>query len=399
MVSAMRLTYEFRLLPSKAQHRILSSLLESQRLLYNAALEERIGAYRHGIVRSYFDQTKAVTEWRQSDSEAASVNVHIQHWTLMRVDQAFIGFYKRVKKDKKKAGFPRFRSASRWRTFGINSCAFQLCGGRMRFKGMVGGLKIHLHRPPPTGKPRSCTLTRDTKGWKVGLAFDLAEGSPKGAQRCVGVDLGIATFAALSDGGVIPSVKAARRAESRLRTLHRALQRKDKLSKSRRKARVELARAYAKTARIRSDHLHQATSRLVRDYDLIAVERLSVASLSRGFLAKQILDASWGKFLSMLRYKAERAGARVVEVDRANTTQDCSACGVSTWKSLDDRKHVCTSCGVSMDRDLNAARNILCRAGVGPGLRNVVGLSDKRAGGNLEGLRDDVMSRKRESLP
>jgi putative transposase len=92
--------------------------------------------------------------------------------------------------------------------------------------------------------------------------------------------------------------------------------------------------------------------------------------------------ASWAKFISMLRYKAERAGARLIEVDAQATTQDCSRCGARVPKDLSVRQHDCPDCGLSTDRDLNAARNILNRAGVGPGLRNVAGCG-MRAGGNL----------------
>lgn len=84
----------------------------------------------------------------------------------------------------------------------------------------------------------------------------------------------------------------------------------------------------------------------------------------------------------MLEYKAERAGARLVEVDPRNTTQDCSGCGIKVPKGLGERVHCCPHCGLSIDRDLNAARNIFNRAGMGPGLQNVAGCG-KRAGGNL----------------
>jgi putative transposase len=120
---------------------------------------------------------------------------------------------------------------------------------------------------------------------------------------------------------------------------------------------------------------------------VIAVEALGVMALSRGTLAKDVHDASWAKFLSLLTYKAARAGARIVEVDPRNTTQDCSGCGATVPKGLGDRQHECPHCGLSIDRDLNAARNILIRAGVGPGLHNVAGCG-MRAGGNLSGAAD-----------
>lgn len=85
----------------------------------------------------------------------------------------------------------------------------------------------------------------------------------------------------------------------------------------------------------------------------------------------------------MLRYKAERAGARVIEVDPRNTSQDCSSCGIRVSKELEERTHACPACGLILDRDVNAARNILNRAGLGPGLLNVAEVLGMRADENL----------------
>lgn len=384
-VVRMILTYCYRLLPAKRQHRVLEAILEGQRQLYNAALEERIGAHRNaGVTRTYVDQCKALTEWRRSDPEAAAIPVCLQRWTLKQLDEAYRGFFRRLKAGGK-PGFPRFRGKGRFDSFGFREFSgIRLANGRLRFNGMPGGLRVHLHRPLPEGTPiRSCVFRRDVKGWKVGFAVDVPVASPRPVIRTVGVDLGISTFAALSDGGFIPSLKAARRAERRLRKANRALARTARGSRGRRKARVAVARCHAKTARARLDYLHRAGARLVGDYDVIVVEKLNVKGLARSALAKDVHDASWAKFISMLRYKAEYAGARLLEVDPYDTSQDCSGCGMKVPKTLGDRLHECTHCGLVIDRDLNAARNILHRAGVGPGPRNVAGCG-MRAGGNLD---------------
>src|SRR5258707_13518501 len=93
----MIVTYSFRILPTRKQHRALEQILESQRQLYNAALEERIGAYgKAGLTRTYIDQTKALTEWRRSDPEACACPVRLQRATLKRLDEAYKGFFRRV---------------------------------------------------------------------------------------------------------------------------------------------------------------------------------------------------------------------------------------------------------------------------------------------------------------
>ncbi len=393
------LTYCYRLLPSKPQHRALEAILEAQRQLYNAALEERMGAYRNaGLTRSYVDQCKALTEWRRSDPEARRVPVCLQRWTLKQLDEAYRGFFRRLHSGTQ-PGFPRFRGKGRFASFGFREFSgIGLENRRLRFMGMPGGLRVHLHRPLPGGAAiRCCVFRRDVKGWKVGFAVEVPAASPRHGTRAVGLDLGISTYAAFSDGGFIPTLRAARRAEKRLRRANRALARKVRGSAGRRKARRALARCHAKVARARLDHLHQATARLVRDYDVIVVEKLNVKGLARGALAKDVHDASWAKFISTLRYKAEYAGARLVEVDPYDTSQDCSGCGVKVPKALGKRLHQCAHCGLAIDRDLNAARNILRRAGVGPGLPNVAS-SGMRAGENLVADGDSTCPRNYEAL-
>ena len=380
----MIVTYRSRLLPTKAQHRALEQILESQRQLYNAALEERIGAHRKADVSlTYMDQTKGLTQWRRSDAEASALPVCLQRATLKRLEEAYRGFYRRVKKGGK-PGFPRFRGKGWFHSFGFTEFrGITLKNGRLRFKGMPGGLRVHWHRDLPYGAtPRSCAFKRDTKGWTVSFAVTIPSAEPRTVGRAVGVDLGIATFAALSDGGFIPSLKAARKAERRLRQAQRSLERKKRGSRGRSKARTAVARCHAAVTRRRAEHLHQASARLVRDYDAIVIEKLNVKGLAQSTLAKDVYDASWARFISMLTYKAAKAGTRLIQVDPHNTSQDCSGCGVKVPKDLGNRTHDCPHCGLSIDRDLNAARNILNRAGVGPGLRNVAGYG-MRAGENL----------------
>src|SRR5258706_1697862 len=381
----MIVSFRYRLLPTKREHRAHQQIRESQRQLYNAALEERIGAYRKaGLTRTYIDQTKALTEWRRSDPEACALPVSLQRATLKRLDEAYSGFFRRVARGGN-PGFPRFRGKGWFDSFGFREfVGITLKHDRLRFKGMPGSLRVHIHRELPDGAPiRSCTFKRDTKGWSVSFAVGVEAAAPRKLQRAIGVDLGISTFAALSDGGHIPSLKAARKAERRLRVAQRALSRKQRGSGGRRQARTAVARCHAAVVRQRSEHLHQASARLVRDYDAIVVEKLNVKGLAGSRLAKDVHDASWARFISMLRYKAEWAGARLIEVDPRNTSQECSGCGKRVPKALADRRHDCPNCGLSIDRDLNAARNILNRAGVGPGLRNVAGCCGMRAGENL----------------
>src|SRR5258708_23179648 len=143
MAVSMILTYRYRLLPTKQQHRALEAILESQRQLYNAALEERIDAYRKAnVTRTYFDQTKGLTEWRQGDPEASALAVCVQRGTLKRLDEAYKGFFRRVKSGGK-PGFPPFRGRGRFRSLGARAFrGISIGAARLRFIGVPGARRI-----------------------------------------------------------------------------------------------------------------------------------------------------------------------------------------------------------------------------------------------------------------
>jgi len=179
----------------------------------------------------------------------------------------------------------------------------------------------------------------------------------------VGLDVGLEKFAALSDGSVIENPRYLRKTEKRLKHAHRALSRKQKASRNRKKARLKVARLHAKIRSQRRDFLHKASRRLVNTYSMVAVEDLAVRNMVKNHhLAKSISDAGWSEFLTMLCYKAEEAGSRVVKVNPSGTSQECSRCGTTVAKDLSVRLHKCPHCGLVVDRDVNAARNILARA-------------------------------------
>jgi putative transposase len=370
------LTYRYRLLPLKSQHRALERLCAAQRELYNAALEERIDCYRKtGTSRTYIDQCKALTECRRELPEMAAVPANLQRWTLKRMDDAFQGFFRRIKARSGKAGFPRFRGQGRWQAFGFNEFSgIQFEGRRLRFAGMPGGLKLHLHRPlPDDADIRSCVFRRDGRAWHVSLQIAVAQEPKRSVASAVGVDLGLKVFAYCSDNVIIPNPHIAQRAEHELRRRQRALSRCQRGSHRRHKVRGQVAKLHRKIADTRSSWLHQKSAELIKRADLIAVEDLKVSNMVRHpTLARSISDASWSRFVSMLDYKAEKAGGHLIRVDPRNTSQKCSGCGELVPKLLAVRTHACPSCGLKIDRDHNASLNVL-RAGIGAGALNVIG--------------------------
>lgn len=395
------ITFKFRLLPTRAQHAALARILEDQRQLYNAALEERIGCYRAtGKGRSYIDQCRALAEWRKSDPEAGATPSNLQRWTLKRVDGAYQAFFRRAKSGNGKAGFPRFRGRGWWRSFGFNEMpGASFDGGRLRWSGMPGALRVHLHRAMPSGKITTCSFTNDGRGWHVCFQIHVGAAEQRAPITTVGIDVGLTHLLTMSTGETIPNVRPAKRAERELRRRQRHLARCRKGSSGRRKAREKVARLHRKVADTRSTYLHQVSAAIVRRFDLIAVEKLNVKGLAGGMLAGPVHDASWARLRGLLAYKAERAGAQLIEVDPRYTSQTCPDCGQVAKKELSQRTHSC-DCGCILDRDHAAALVILSKAVAGLGGLNDP-VTDRALGnlGNAETLPDRIIDAETERRP
>jgi IS605 OrfB family transposase len=201
------------------------------------------------------------------------------------------------------------------------------------------------------------------------------------ATTAVGVDLGLATFAALADQAGSTrkqdNPRWLRRRERALRRSQRNMSRKRKGSGNWAKARRRHGRLHARVADARRDFHRKLSTHLIRDYQLVCVETLNIAGLGRSNLAKSVHDAGWGQFVAMLAYKAARLGRTLVKVDPwYPSSQVCAGCGHRDGpKPLKARAWTCAACGASHDRDVNAARNILaagraaaaCGGHVGPG--------------------------------
>lgn len=370
----------YRLHPTRKQHRALERILEDQRHLHNAALQERLDCYRKtGRGIGYQAQCRSLAPIRRDDPTGlGAVPANLSRATLRRLDLSFAAFFRRVKAGEK-PGFPRFKGAGRWDSFGFAEFSgIQFASERLRFKGMPGSIRVHMTRPL-AGRILACTFRRDAKGWRITLQVQIEAPATNHAGPAIGLDVGISALATLSSGERIENIKPRRSDAAAIRRRQRSLARCKRSSARRRKVRRQLARAHSKVANTRATYLHQVSANLTKRFGLIAVEALNVKGLARGMLAHDVHDAAWARLLHMLSYKAASAGGRVIEVDPRHTSQACSSCGVITPKTLADRTHKC-DCGLVLDRDHNAALNILHRAVAGPGLVNVGDCAERGAG-------------------
>jgi putative transposase len=386
----MRRAYVFRLRPTSRQHTELAACVEAHRELYNAALEERRDAWSHGKSRIYYgDQSAQLSEIRSVRPDQAVWSFSSQQATLRRLNKAFAGFFRRVKRGEK-AGYPRFKGKARfdsveWPKDGDG--ARWLPERRRVYLQGVGEVKVDLHRPVQ-GRVKTIQIKRQGRRWMLVLSCDGVPTNPLPATgRQAGIDVGVVSFATTSDGTHIDNPRWGRAAADKLATAQQRLTRAKRRSKSRERKRETVAARHRKIANQRKDFHHKQARAQVARYDLLVVEDLQIANMLRrakpvpdpenpgqylangarakSGLSRSISDAGWGRFVSILRAKAEEAGRTWIEVDPRHTSDRCENCGHAAPENrVTQAEFRCTACGHGpIQADEHAARNIL-RAGL-----------------------------------
>ncbi|MQY17969.1 RNA-guided endonuclease InsQ/TnpB family protein [Nocardia macrotermitis] len=363
----MQLRYNFRVYPTPGQRVSLARAFGCARVVYNDALAARREAHRNRS--SYLPDSELstrLTEAKKTPERAwlAEVSSVVLQQALADLNTAYRNFFSSITGKRKgaKVAAPRLRSRKDNRQairFTKNARFAVTSGGKLRLP-KIGDIPVRWSRELPS-EPSSVTIVKDAAGRYFASFVVRTEDDPLPPSDCeVGIDLGLTTFAVLSDGKTIASPRFLRQVERKLRKAQKALSRKEKGSANRVKARVKVARAHAKVADTRKDWAHKHSTQIIRDNQAVFVEDLSVKGLARTRLAKSVHDAGWGTFTRILEEKAQRYGRVFAEVDRFfPSTRMCSVCGaIGENKPLHVREWTCR-CGTTHDRDLNAAKNIL----------------------------------------
>jgi putative transposase len=347
-------TFKFRLAPSKAQRTQLLQTLELCRWTYNETLATRKNAWeseKKSITR--FDTIKLLRTWKASKPELAQVYSQVLQEVCTRVDLAFQAYFRRVKEHAEKVGYPRFKGYGRYDSFTYPQTGFELLANGLRLS-KIGTIKIIQHRPL-AGRIKTLNIQRDAVGnWYACFACAVEPTPLPFNELAVGIDVGLTTFATLSNGVTVDNPRFFRRDEVELGRAQRRYA-KDK-TPQRRKV---IAHIHQRIANRRKDFAHKLSRELVNTYGAIFLEDLSIKNMMQNHhLAKSIGDAAWRQLIQYTQYKAEWAGRVCELVDPRGTSQRCSGCGSVVQKDLSVRVHDCPSCGLVLDRDLNAAINI-----------------------------------------
>ena len=376
-------TRRFLLQPTIRQRTALERLLDGQRDLYNAALEERRGAWRwERRSVSRYEQFKELTGW---DHPVLEFGVVPARGTLARLDRAFTAFYRRCHTGER-PGFPRFKAKARFDSvdYGDRGCwAYRPESSRVSFMG-VGAVKFSPHRRDMPGRPKTCVLRREGQRFAAYVVFEVDQPEPRAPTgRVVGIDLGVNELVATSEGELVTNPRHLRHSAERLATAQRLGAGRKQGSHRRRKAGQIVAAVHRKIAHQRRDLHHHVSKALVARYDVIVHEDLAITNMTRrpaarpnldgGYdpngaaaksgLNREILAAGWGQLLRMLSYKAEEAGREIIAVDPRHTSRTCAACAHVDGGNRSGAVFRCLRCGHQAHADINAAQNIL-RAGL-----------------------------------
>lgn len=362
----MRKTFKYRIFPTPAQRTTLKGVLDACRWVYNKTIEVRKEAWEErGESLSRYDTNKLLTGWKQEHEWLQDGHAQAMQEAQKRVDLAFRAFFRRVKAGDK-PGCPRFRGKNRYDSFTYpqekGNWRF-LDNGRLRLS-KIGEVKIKLHRPLE-GECKTLTIRRDTVGNWYACFSCIVEPKPlPPTGKVVGVDLGLTTFAVLSNGEKVKRQRWMKRDAKDIARLQRKKEKLPKGSRERRKVIHALCHAYKRQTNRRNDFAHKESRKLVNEYQFIALEDLDIQDMQQNgnkTINQGIADVAWGRFVQFSQSKAEEAGRTVVLVNPRGTTQECSGCGEVVPKDLSVRKHNCPHCGLSLSRDHNAALNILAR--------------------------------------
>lgn len=364
--------FRYRLYPTAAQIVTLDAALLLCCEIYNAAVKERRDAWK--IQRKsihYNDQQAQLRDLKTArpDVKALLFSQVVQD-VLWRVDFAYRAYFERRRRGYK-SGFPRFRQPRRYHSLTYPQRGFAI-GTRDVRLSKIGTIKIKVHRPVP-GTIKTFTIKCEAGKWYAIVACLIDPEPLAVSTEEIGVDVGLTTFATLSDERRIENPRFARVAEQKIRRAERKMWRRRKGSNRWHKAVCLLQRAHHHVRQQRANFLHEESRKLVNRYGLIGLEALYLKPILAGHMRKSAYDAGWATFMADITYKAITAGRDIVKVSPRGTSQTCT-CGAHVPKTMRDRWHLCPECGLSKPRDVVSAQLILQlarRARIAPSSVNV----------------------------
>jgi putative transposase len=384
----MQKAYRYRFYPTTEQESLLRRTMGCVRLVYNKALDARTSGWYERQERIDFVETSSMlTGWKKQEeldflNDVSSVPLQ---QGLRNLQKAFVNFWAG------RAKYPNFKKKHSGGSAEFTKSAFKWKDGKVFLAKCTEALPIRWSRDLPKDcDPSTITVKLDASGrWFASLLVDTNIAQLPKSDKSIGLDMGITSLIATSNGDKIANPKHFKQLRKKLRRIQKALSRKQKGSNNRHKASRVVAKVHAQITDARKDFLHKLTTQLVRENQTIVVEDLAIKNMVKNHkLALAVFDASWGELIRQLAYKCEWYGRELIKIDRwFPSSKRCGNCGHIVDKMpLNIREWECPKCGANHDRDINAAHNILA-----------AGLAVSVCGANIRPDRDIYKGQLRET--
>ncbi|MUL36035.1 RNA-guided endonuclease InsQ/TnpB family protein [Gloeocapsopsis dulcis] len=364
----MKARYQYCFYPTDQQQQSLAQLFGCVRVVWNDALAfSKVNKYPgyNSLAKSLTLSKK--TEGRQWLNDVSSVPLQ---QSLKQLEIAYKNYFdslKRKRKDfavsaqpnGKKVGQPRFKKKTNAQSATFTKAAFSIKDGNV-YLAKIGNLKPIWSRELPS-EPSSVTVIKDCANcYFLSFVVEIEPNQIDAKNQSIGIDLGIKTFATMSNGEKVESPNYSKQ-DRKIRKLQRKLARQRKDSKRRNKTRIQIAKLHNQIVDTRKDFLHKLSTKIVNENQTIVLEDLNVSGMVKNRrLARSISLQGWREFRTLCEAKSEKLGREFQTINRWEpTSQICSDCGFR-WGKLDlsIRSVLCLNCGTEQDRDENAARNI-----------------------------------------
>lgn len=363
----MFITEKIRIYPNKSQRVLIDQILYECKEFYNYLLECHDDYYRtFGKSNSRFDYD---TYFKVYTGPSKHMCSRVRQNVEQRVHVAYKMFFNKNIHN----GRPKFKSIREYRSFTLPEPvhSYTILKKHIKCTGL-GKVKAKFTRPI-IGKLKTCTIKKYKSGKYYACIMHEVDDSikfipPESFRKCcVGIDLGLKTFAQLSNGIYIkiPNFRNVRMVK-RMKSAQRKLSRKVLHSKNWEKVRLAYSKMWEKLTNQRRDFFFRVCRYLVMNYDVICCEDLNIKNMfpnkNQKNQRRALKSVAFFEFLEILEHMCNKYSCQLIKVDPHNTTQDCCVCGNTIPKNLGIRVHSCPTCGLVCDRDLNASLNILHRA-------------------------------------
>ena len=370
---------KIRIYPNTVQKEFISKQLGCCRLIYNKLLDYKKTQYEQNKQKISLSQLgKYLTNLKKQDEYLFLNDVYsvcLQQY-MQDLVKAYDNFFKLHK------GYPKFKSKKDTK----QSCRFtntlfkfkkkKINGNRITLIKQLQNIlfkcsrKNEIYLNQNQKYIHSVTLTKtSTEKYYLSICIDYNIQEKEKLDTVVGLDLGIKDFIVDSNGNRYENKHFYKNFENKLKKLNKQLSKKQKGSNNRNKARIKLAKVYEKIKNQRLNYLHQITSKLVNENQIICIEDLNVKGMMQNHkLSKSIQELSLFEFRRQLEYKCKWYGRQLIIIDRFYpSSKTCHNCGyIYKDLKLSDREWICPQCGKKIDRDYNASLNILTK-----GLRQI----------------------------